>query len=384
MRDPASDEYMRAVEDALDIAVQSVEHAIILNIAASLRDVSPDLTPAEIARRASLIASQCAKIAERGERDVAEAVDAVMRDMGEANEEWAVPYYEASGVTMGAAAGEALQKGREEAVRRVSQVMRTSALEIMVRDGKRVKSKPIKEAYRAIVTTAAEEMAAGTATGQKAVSKAVTEALGHMCEGGVRIRYESDTTRELYGAVRMNVMDAYRNTMQEGRRLMGEEFGADGVEVSAHGTCAPDHLPYQGRTFTDREFQKVQDGLERPIAQGYNCRHIVHPVLVGVLKPAHTEAELKRMADFSTEEVTFTGVRGEELTMTRYEATQYKRRLEQAIRRENLEAECKEKANADPAINKARAKELRKVYRNMSDSCGLATDMKRTRVHIPR
>lgn len=385
MRDPASDEYMRAVEDALDIAVQSVEHAIILQIAAELRDASPDMTPAEIARRASLLASRVSKIAASGADDVEGAVAAVMDDMGEANAEWAAPYYEAAGVAAGAAGADALRKGREEAVRRVSEVMRTSAMEIYVKEkGQPVRSKPIKDAYRAIVTAASQEMAAGAATGQKAVSNAVTSALGHMCEGGVRIRYESGTSRELYGAVRMNVMDAYRNAMQQHRAAMGEEFGADGVEVSAHGTCAPDHQPYQGRTYTNKQFDEIQGDLERPIAQGYNCRHVVHPIIVGALRPAHTEAELKRMADFSNEEVTFAGAGGGQLTMTRYEATQYQRRLEQAIRKANLEAECAEKAGTDPAPHKARAKELRAVYRSMSEASGLETDMKRTRVHIPR
>lgn len=384
MADPASDEYMRAVEDALDIAVQSVEHAVILEIAAALGDIAPGASQAEIARRASILAAEAARIAETGATDVENAVDEVMRQMGAANAEWAAPYYEAAGAVMGQAAAVEIAKGRAEAVMRASALMRTSAVEVVAEVGGRTRSVPVRDAYRAVATAAAEEMASGTVTGHKAVSKAVTAALGHLCEGGVRVRYESGATRELYGAVRMSVMDAYRNSMQAGREAMGREFGADGVEVSAHGTCAPDHLPHQGRTYSNAEFEKVQDGLERPIGRGYNCRHIVHPVIMGALRPAHTEAELERMADFSTEEVTFEGAGGAALTMTRYEATQYQRRLEQAVRRANLEAQCAERAGADPAPHRRRAKELRAVYRSMSDACGLAADMKRTRVYLPR
>lgn len=382
-KDPASDDYTRAVEDALDIACQSVEHAIILEIASALKGIDPNMSQAEIARRAAILASKVGKIAERGESDVERAVSAVMGELAEANAEWGAPYYEAAGVAMGAAATDAVEEGRKQAVRRVRELMKTSAMEIVVKDGDRLRSKPIRDAYRAIVTAASKELAQGTGTPQKAVSKAVTSALGHMCESGVRIRYESGTTRELYGAVRMNVMDTYRTAMQAGRDAMGREFGADGVEISAHGTCAPDHLPYQGRTYSNKEFGDIQDGLKRRIAEGYNCRHTVHPVIMRALKPAHTDAELKRIEQFSTEQVTFKGLRGEEITMTRYEATQYQRRMEQQIRKANLEAACADKAGGDSAPHKARARELRKAYREMSASCGLATDLKRTRVHLP-
>ena len=42
----------------------------------------------------------------------------------------------------------------------------------------------------------------------------------------------------------------------------GQKFGADGVELSAHAICAPDHLAVQGRQFSNEEFDKMQIGYE--------------------------------------------------------------------------------------------------------------------------
>ena len=370
------EEYIDALADALDIEVQAIEASVLVEIAKALRD--PDPSPAKTAA----LMRRIEKAVGGGAADVERAVGEAMGHLEKANAEWAAPYYEASGAAMGAAAAEAVAAGREAAAARVRDLMDPSVMEICVKEGGRVRSKPIREAYGAVVTAAAAELAQGAGTPQKAVSEAVASALGHMAESGVRVRYASGATRELYGAVRMNVLDAYRRSMQAGREAMGREFGADGVEVSAHGTCAPDHLPYQGRTFSNADFEKVQSRLERPIAQGYNCRHNAHPVLLGVLAPAHDEAQLEAMREASEREVTFAGARGERLTMTRYEATQYQRRLEQSIRRANLEAQLATAAGADPSAHKAAAKRLRGVYRAMSEACELETDLKRTRVHL--
>lgn len=40
----------------------------------------------------------------------------------------------------------------------------------------------------------------------------------------------------------------------------GESFGADGIEISAH-------LPYQGKQFSNEEFEQLQQILKRPVGE---------------------------------------------------------------------------------------------------------------------
>ena len=107
--------------------------------------------------------------------------------------------------------------------------------------------------------------------------------------------YPSGSTRELYAAVSMNVMDGFRLTMQDIRDQQAQRFKADGIEVSAHGKCAEDHLPYQGRQYTKEEFERIQQRLRRPIGKGMNCRHMVTGVVLGVSSNAYTEEQRRAM-----------------------------------------------------------------------------------------
>ena len=95
---------------------------------------------------------------------------------------------------------------------------------------------------------------------------------------------------------------------------------------TVHAGCAPDHLRYQGRQFSKRQFEKLQGELERPIGE-YNCRHIAFPIILGVSRPAHTEQELGRLEEMSTRKLEFDG-----REYTQYEATQLQRKLETAMR----------------------------------------------------
>ena len=47
------------------------------------------------------------------------------------------------------------------------------------------------------------------------------------------------------GAVRMNVLDGVRSLSNDVLRQLGNEYGADGVELSVQALCAEDHLPWQ-------------------------------------------------------------------------------------------------------------------------------------------
>lgn len=163
-------------------------------------------------------------------------------------------------------------------------------------------------------------------TGMTDYTSAIRSAMKKAAAGGLKVVYPSGYSRRLDTAVRQNVLDGVRSINQDVLNQMGKEFGADGVEVSAHALCAEDHLPYQGRQFAKRDFERIQNNLDRPLGM-WNCKHVMHPIIMGVSQPAHTEAELAFYASNSQSEITIDGV-----TMSRYEWSQQMRRIETSIR----------------------------------------------------
>ncbi|MBR3690276.1 MAG: hypothetical protein IKL97_04165, partial [Eggerthellaceae bacterium] len=78
-----------------------------------------------------------------------------------------------------------------------------------------------------------------------------------------------------------------------------------------------------------------------------------------------------------------TGLSGDPLTMTRYEATQYQRKLETMIRKERMNGAMLERAGIDPSESKARVRALQARYRAVSKEADLVTRGELTRVRIP-
>ena len=81
----------------------------------------------------------------------------------------------------------------------------------------------------------------------------------------MRITYASGRTRRLDSACRMNILEGVRQVNNGIRKEMGNQYGADGVEIDAHGLCAEDHLPYQGKQYTIKAYEKLNNKLKRPI-----------------------------------------------------------------------------------------------------------------------
>ena len=99
------------------------------------------------------------------------------------------------------------------------------------------------DAYKAMIDEAAAQMASG----KMGLNAAVRSVLKQFADSGLAVvEYESGRTRSLAAAIEMNLKEATSQVYQGVQRRVGQEFGADGVEISAHGDCAPDHLDIQG------------------------------------------------------------------------------------------------------------------------------------------
>lgn len=220
----------------------------------------------------------------------------------------------------------------------------------------------VSSTYRDVIDRGIQAAQAGVEDYRSAMRRALREASAE----GLRVKYASGLTRRLDSAVRMNVLDGIHALNQANMDAIGSAFGADGVEISAHPMCAEDHLPYQGKQYSNAAFAELQDSLPRPIGM-WNCRHIAYPILLGISPPAHSAQELEEYRRGSTEQIKIDGV-----THSRYEWTQVQRAIETAVRYKQDEITLAKAAGDDVLVRDARRKirELDSYYIKISDAAG--------------
>lgn len=220
----------------------------------------------------------------------------------------------------------------------------------------------VSSIYRDVIDRGIQAAQAGVEDYRSAMRRALREASAE----GLRVKYASGLTRRLDSAVRMNVLDGIHALNQANMDAIGSAFGADGVEISAHPMCAEDHLPYQGKQYSNAAFAELQDKLPRPIGM-WNCRHIAYPILLGISPPAHSAQELDEYRRGSTEQIEIDGA-----THSRYEWTQVQRAIETAVRYKQDEITLAKAAGDDVLVRDARRKirELDSYYSKISEAAG--------------
>lgn len=374
----ASDiEYQERERNGVEEDGLAVELAVLSVIAARLRKVDEGTTYAIARAWQAEDMGAIAKLLSAGAQMLTGRSNRVMDGMGESSDEWARPFFEARGIAQASvfedeSMGAALKSGKAANAQNVASMCRTSVLSLVAPDGT---VRRVDEAYKAILDSAIQSIMQGGAAYTKAIERAVRQ----LSKGGLRVMYPGGSTRELYAAVSMNVMDGFRLTMQDIRDQQAQRFRADGIEVSAHGMCAEDHLPYQGRQYTKAEFERIQQGLRRPIGKGMNCRHMVTGVVLGVSPSAHTEEQRRAMVGESRRKTGVKTAGGHD--MTAYEFSQWQRRSETEIRKLKAQARLHEKAGLDPGELEREADAKRREYVGLSRKAGVETRLERTRVY---
>jgi hypothetical protein len=168
--------------------------------------------------------------------------------------------------------------------------------------------------------------------------------------------------------------------MQQLRGEQGRLCGMDAVEVSAHATCAPDHIDAQGKIYTLEAFAKLQETLRRPIGY-WNCRHITWPCWADST-PSQTPEELAEMREMSERTVSFTDDNGRSRSMTAYEFTQWQRNQERRIREEKTRRMLYEAAGDAESAREStlRVRQMRRTYTRASAQADVRTMAERTMV----
>ena len=209
-------------------------------------------------------------------------------------------------------------------------ISKTRAIGFVLKDknGNKI-FKDLKKTYIDLIDEAVFNVETGVSDYQSAMRGVIKQ----LADSGVKIHeekvgYPSGYNRRIDSSVRQNVLTGVRKVNITTQKIVGRQFGADGVEISAHSPCAEDHLFLQGKQFSNKEFKKLNASLERPIGE-YNCRHFVFSIVLGVNQPSYSQKMLNQMNIESQSIIEYEGNK-----YTKYEATQVQRKLETAIRKE--------------------------------------------------
>lgn len=249
--------------------------------------------------------------------------------------------------------------------------------------------------YRDVIDDAVQAVIMGASD----YNSAIRETVKRIGREGLQVEYESTykaqdgrlkhRRRRLDSAVRQNVLDGIRQVQQKAQELIGEEIGADGVDITAHPNSAPDHEPVQGRRFDLNNFQRMQNGLDfedvdgnayegfdRPITQ-WRCRHLIFYILLGVTRRMYTDEQLENWQRENKKGCTIGGKH-----YTNYEATQLMRSIETEIRRQKDTAVLA-KASGDDVLRRECQSNISKLtgrYNAVAEAAGLRKRMQKTRV----
>ena len=255
---------------------------------------------------------------------------------------------------------------------------KTKALCVLGANGKPI---GMQKYYTDVLDKAVMQVTTGATDFHTAMRDSIVELGG----SGVRVDYGGGVTRRLDTVVRQNLLWGAKQASTEYNTMIGEELGADGIEVDFHANPRPSHNFMQGkqyvlgkaRTINGIHFESADEALER--LQDYGCLHYRTPIICGISEPRYSPEELKRLNEQNARRYTIDGKE-----YSGYEITQMQRRLETAVRNEKTTRDLA-KASGDNALAKRcneRIKPYQGKYAEITDITGIQGDKKR--MSVPR
>ena len=253
-----------------------------------------------------------------------------------------------------------------------------------------LKAYDLEKTYRSVMQEALSYKSLSNELQDIALKRTETQ----LFDSGIRymINNSSDNAKDATSAnnaIRFNVLDNMKNLINKMQDIMGKQFGANAVELSAHIYPAPDHAPAQGHQYSLEEVSKMQSGanfkdlqgnsyigFERNIGQ-WNCRHYFMKIKKGA-KPTYTQEQLDKI--LADNERGYTDKNGKHYTL--YECTQVQRRYEREIRKAKEKYLYGKALNNKNMMTKARNKvgALTTQYKQFSKNCDIPIKLERIKV----
>lgn len=303
------------------------------------------------------------------------------------NQDFARQFYRARGISYIPYAENKALKEQIRAIAKITakeyaNISRTSAIGYTVKDLKgNLVFKDISSAYKDIIDKAILNVGQGKTTYQQEMRKAIKQ----IGQSGLKtLDYESGRSMRLDSAIRQNTLEGLRTLTNQIQEQFGEEFGADGVEVSHHINSAPDHIDtVDGKQFSlngdkvvngklYKDFNTVNNLLDRQVST-LNCRHYIFSIVLGVNKPQYTDKQLEEDKKKNKQGFDFEGKH-----YSNYEGEQLQRLIEREIRKQK-DIQILAKASGDKELTQqvqAKITQLTTKYRQVVKVSGLPNQLK--------
>lgn len=237
--------------------------------------------------------------------------------------------------------------------------------------------KPFKRAYRDLI----DEAVYNVTTGVKDYQSAIRNTINDIADSGIKIhessvKYKSGYNRRIDSSVRQNILEGVRQVNLGVQERIGDEIGADGVEVSHHENCSPDHYEIDGKQFTKEKFEKVNSNLTRPVGM-LNCYHFAFSIVLGIDEPMFSKKQLKRDIEENEKGFEFEGKH-----YTNYEGTQLLRKIELGLRQQKDRQIISRSSGDNQGVLKAQNKisQLTQKYNEVLKASNLPSKIERARV----
>ena len=375
-----SEEIQEKMAEVLVDRIEELNTTIIEEIGRAIKQIGT-LSPSQAYKLAQSlkygasskkIVKKIAEITNLNQKDVKK----ILSQVAKTNLEFSKPYFEYRGIDfVPYSENEALKRQVDAIARltndRYTNFMSTSAFKMTV-GGKEVMT-PLSKIYQKTLDRAVLAVSQGKESYQSAMRKVMRE----LTDNGIRqVDYESGYSRRLDSAVRMNMLDGMRQLSNEMQQELGEQFDANGVEISVHENPAPDHEDIQGLQYSKEDFEKLNESLDRPIST-MNCYHYIFSIILGVNKPQYSKEQLAAMKKRNHKGFTFEGKH-----YTMYEGTQLQRSIETKIRSlKDRAIGARARGDKDDfSYCKQNIRMLTDKYNNLSQVSGLPTKKQRLSV----
>ena len=303
------------------------------------------------------------------------------------NQDFARQFYRARGISYIPYAQNKVLKDQVRAIaeitaREYANISRTSAIGYTIKDlDGNITFKDISSAYKDTIDKAILNAGQGKTTYQQEMRNAIKQ----IGQSGLKtLDYESGRSVRLDSAIRQNTLEGLRTLTNQIQQQFGEEFGADGVEVSHHINSAPDHIDtVDGKQFSlngDRvvngklykDFNTVNNSLDRQVST-LNCRHYIFSIVLGVNKPQYTDKQLEEDKKKNKEGFDFEGKH-----YSNYEGEQLQRLIEREIRKQK-DVQILAKSSGDKELTlqaQTKITQLTIKYKQLCNVSGLPNQLK--------
>lgn len=388
-----TDEFIDDLLQPISDIYESANYKVLSIITNRLKSIG-ELSATDAGRLSILLKNKDLKEIEKVLSDATELsikeIDSIVTKSAKYNDELNESLYKARNLTPATIATDSALLSVANAAKKnmVDSVVNLSNTTSFLINGKMTS---IAKTYNYAINRAAFEVQQGLFdynTAMRGVIKELADSGIRVTEEGTRmVDFESGSSRRLDSQVMLNVREGISRLNEEYRAMQGKQFGADGVELSVHSLSEPIHAQYQGRQFSLKEFERIQNSMQRRFFTN-NCRHSSAPIILGISEPTYSEKELAEINAESNKQVEYTTRQKDadgnyiKKKLPKYKMTQVLRKNELEIRRLKDNKNQFDIMNDKPIIAELNKKisARTKYYKMIAQETGLETKPFRTRV----